>query len=126
MDVLKLELNDLKRVVLGLLKPRNVAIAACGLGASWFFHFTFKLYRLRKKYRHIPGPPSKGYESVFIRAFTMVYTSFLFQEYSASTLGIFSNFRSGLKRARFSQRFASNCKASKCGHRCGKWLSNLI
>ena len=61
MDLVKSELIELKKLILEeAKKPKNIAILVGGLGASYFAYFTAKIYFLRKKYQHIPGPPSKG------------------------------------------------------------------
>lgn len=65
MDVVKLELNEITKLVAKAFKitlkdPKNVAIAAGSLGASYFLYYTYRMYRLRKKYAHIPGPPTNG------------------------------------------------------------------
>ena len=41
-------------------KPKNVAIIVGGLAASYAVYSTVKIYLLRRKYAHIPGPPSSG------------------------------------------------------------------
>jgi hypothetical protein len=54
--------NQIKDLVFDAVKkPRNVAIAIFGLGASYFVYFTVKIYIERRKLRHLPGPPTKGY-----------------------------------------------------------------
>lgn len=30
------------------------------LFTGWFTYYTFKIYKLRQKYKHIPGPPANG------------------------------------------------------------------
>lgn len=61
MDLVKSELIQLKRLILEeAKKPKNIAIILGGLGASYFAYFTVDLYLKRKKYQHIPGPPTKS------------------------------------------------------------------
>lgn len=62
MEVLRLELNHAKSLVLNSFgKPKNMLIAVSGVGASYFVYLTIKLYRKKRRYRHIPGPPTRGY-----------------------------------------------------------------
>lgn len=39
---------------------KNVFSVLLGAGLSFFVYKTLKIYFLRKKYRHIPGPKTKG------------------------------------------------------------------
>ena len=43
-----------------LKSPKNLAILVGVLGASYAFYATFKIYLIRRKYAHIPGPPNSG------------------------------------------------------------------
>lgn len=62
MDVLKLEMHYVKSIVLSCFKkPKNLVITISSLGASAFLYATFKLYFKKRRYRHIPGPPTLGY-----------------------------------------------------------------
>lgn len=62
---MRLDLVELKKlafeVIAQIKKPKNAALVVGGLGASYFFYITLKQYLLRRKYRHIPGPPTHGY-----------------------------------------------------------------
>ena len=97
MDNLIVELNELKRIVISALsRPRNIGLAVCGLGASCFLYFTLKIYLERRKYRNIPGPPTRG----FVKAQNLqffVYISFYFmmgfKESSDFTWVIYRRFR---------------------------------
>lgn len=54
-------LNELKIHFTDELKsPKNLAIIIAGLGVSYALYATFKLYLVRRKYAHIPGPPNSG------------------------------------------------------------------
>ena len=59
---LNLDINNLK---LTAIRPRNIAILATGLGLSYCAYKSFLLYLKRRKYRHIPGPPTNGFEKAF-------------------------------------------------------------
>ena len=57
----KYYLNELKvHLIDELKKPKNVAIIVGGLAASYAVYSTYKIYILRRKYAHIPGPPCSG------------------------------------------------------------------
>ena len=54
-------INEFKvRLIDELKKPKNLAIIVAGLGASYAVYSTVKIYLLRRKYAHIPGPPNSG------------------------------------------------------------------
>lgn len=62
MSVSKFELNELKSVVLeAAKKPKNILLFTLGAGSSFLLYQVLKIYLLRRKFRHIPGPPTKGY-----------------------------------------------------------------
>ena len=42
------------------IRPIHVLEVAGGLAAGYFFYKTFSIYLERRKYRHIPGPATKG------------------------------------------------------------------
>lgn len=68
MDVLKVELNELKRMATAVISsPKNIALGLCGLGASCFVYLTVKLYLERRKFRNIPGPPANGYNQIYLK-----------------------------------------------------------
>ena len=57
----KYYLNDLKvHLIDELKKPKNIAFICLGLSASYALYSTYKIYILRRKYAHIPGPPCSG------------------------------------------------------------------
>lgn len=61
MSTLKLEISELKSVVIeGIKNPKNIALIVLGAGTSFIAYQTLKIYFLRRKFRHIPGPPTKG------------------------------------------------------------------
>lgn len=62
---LNLDINNLKLTANDSLRPRNIAILATGLGLSYCAYKTYLLYLKRRKYRHIPGPPTNGFEKAF-------------------------------------------------------------
>lgn len=49
-----------KTIMANLPQAKNVVIALSGLGASYFLYKTLKLYLKKRKFRHIPGPPTRG------------------------------------------------------------------
>ena len=62
MEVLKvINLFEIKKFLFdGLRKPKNVAVSVGALSAIYAVYITFKVYLKRRKYRHIPGPPTNG------------------------------------------------------------------
>ena len=44
-------------MVKALTTGLKVAVVSC---AGWFAYYTVSVYLKRRKYRHIPGPPTKG------------------------------------------------------------------
>lgn len=63
MQVVKeINLFEIKKFLIddGLRTTKNLAITVGTLGASYVAYITFKLYLKKRKYRHIPGPPTKG------------------------------------------------------------------
>lgn len=57
---LKQNFDEATKIALGLVTPKNVAILGAGLGFSYFVYRTIITYQVRRKYRHIPGEPTKG------------------------------------------------------------------
>lgn len=57
---LQLELKDVQKVTFELAKPKNLAIVAAGCGLTYIGYQTLVIYLRRRKYRHIPGPSTKG------------------------------------------------------------------
>lgn len=55
-----MNLKEFQARVVDLIRPKKLAIAATGLGLSYFAYKTVRLYLKRRKYRHIPGPPTRG------------------------------------------------------------------
>ena len=52
--------KEIKKITLNLTRPKNLAILTAGLGLSYVAYRTVITYLNRRKYRHIPGPPTKG------------------------------------------------------------------
>jgi hypothetical protein len=44
-----------------------------GLASSYIIYKTIRIYLIRRKYRHIPGPPTKGFTNFFI--FSLEFTT---------------------------------------------------
>lgn len=42
------------------VKPIDVLKIASGFAATFFVYKTIKIYMIRKKYKHIPGPKTNG------------------------------------------------------------------
>lgn len=40
---------------------KNILFLALGLGVSYIAYSIFQFYLKKKKYHHIPGPPTNGY-----------------------------------------------------------------
>lgn len=55
-----LDSTDAKEIALNLTRPKNLAILTAGLSLSYVAYRTVITYLNRRKYRHIPGPPTKG------------------------------------------------------------------
>ena len=49
------------------LEPILVIKLLAGVTLSYGFYKTFELYLTRRKYRHIPGPPTSGYDALIAR-----------------------------------------------------------
>ena len=61
MDSLKHAIEELKHLLdEALSKPKNVVFTAGGLGAALIAYVTLRTYLNRRRYAHIPGPPTKG------------------------------------------------------------------
>ncbi len=46
---------------ISFFKENQLLIYFNSLFAILFSYYTFYIYKLRKKYQHIPGPPAKGF-----------------------------------------------------------------
>jgi hypothetical protein len=61
MDYLKDITKELKHLLIeALAKPKNLVFTFGGLGAALIAYFALKIYFNRRRYAHIPGPPTKG------------------------------------------------------------------
>lgn len=54
------QVKDLKQLVLNLARPKYLAIISAALGIGYVTYRTTITYLNRRKYRHIPGAPTKG------------------------------------------------------------------
>ena len=63
MDTIKdlgLDIESAKKMTLSLATPKNIALATAGVGLTYISYRTLSIYLKRRKYRHIPGPSTKG------------------------------------------------------------------
>ena len=67
MNEFMFELAEMKNLLVEwIMSPKNIGITLIGIAASGFIYLTVNTYLKRKKYEHIPGPPTKGYDmSIF-------------------------------------------------------------
>ena len=56
-------LDDLQRAILDYSTPKNIFLFTLGLSTSYLLYKIVRFYLFKRKYRHIPGPPTKGYLS---------------------------------------------------------------
>lgn len=63
---IELDIKEIQKLTLELATPKNLAIVAVSLGVSYVGYKTLVIYLRRRKYRHIPGPPTKGFVSYMI------------------------------------------------------------
>lgn len=59
-NITDIGLKDIRKSIVDCLKPKNVALTTISLGFGYFAYKTVQIYLIRRKYRHIPGPPTKG------------------------------------------------------------------
>lgn len=57
---LELDIKSVQKLTLDLATPKNIAIIATSFGLAYISYRTMSVYLTRRKYRHIPGPPTKG------------------------------------------------------------------
>lgn len=63
-----LQINQLKQIKLSDVKvnvPSLIKIGAV-FGASLLLYKIFKIWLAKRKYRHIPGPPTPGFDSYIL------------------------------------------------------------
>ena len=58
--------NEIKSLAIDLARPKKLALVAAGLSLSYLGYKTVEIFLNRRKYRHIPGPPTKGLLGFFI------------------------------------------------------------
>ena len=54
-------LDDLLRAIMDYSTPKNILLFTLGLSTSYLLYKFVKFYLYKRKYRHIPGPPTNGY-----------------------------------------------------------------
>lgn len=54
-------LDDLQRAIIDYSTPKNILLFSLGLSTSYLLYKIVRFYLYKRKYRHIPGPPTKGY-----------------------------------------------------------------
>lgn len=54
-------LDDLQRAIIDYSTPKNILLFSLGLSTSYLLYKLVKFYLYKRKYRHIPGPPTNGY-----------------------------------------------------------------
>lgn len=66
-SIIKLEalkLNEsfegLQKAIIEYSTPKNALLVTLGLSTSYLLYKIFRFYLKKRKYRHIPGPPTKG------------------------------------------------------------------
>lgn len=53
---------EIKKISADFLgRSKKLAIVTSGVILSFWAYITVSIYLKRRKYRHIPGPPTKGY-----------------------------------------------------------------
>ena len=57
----QIDLTDAKSFLLKWLNLRSIGMVTLALGASFITYKTIRIYLLRRKYSHIPGPNTNGY-----------------------------------------------------------------
>lgn len=60
---LKLDVGEFQKVVWQKTTPLNVTVALATVISSYAALRAFKFYLKKRKLRHIPGPPTKGFVS---------------------------------------------------------------
>ena len=60
LDALKSNVLELERTILDKSVRKNVAIFVGGVTTSYVVYKTVRFYLKKRKYRHIPGPPTNG------------------------------------------------------------------
>jgi len=52
---------ELQKIILEKSTPKNVLITVGFLSVGFILYKTLRFVLRKRKYRHIPGPPTKGY-----------------------------------------------------------------
>lgn len=53
--------GDFQKAIIDNSTPKNILLFTLGLSTSYIVYKIVGFYLKRRKYRHIPGPPTKGY-----------------------------------------------------------------
>ncbi len=59
-EILKLNLFKLKHALIEKATPKNTLILVSVVSTGYVLFKVFKFYLKKRKYRNIPGPPTKG------------------------------------------------------------------
>lgn len=61
LDAWSSDAMKMKETIVKNSTPKNALVAFCVMGTAYVLYKTVRLYLKKRKYRHIPGPPTKGY-----------------------------------------------------------------
>ena len=59
--------DDLQKAIIDYSTPKNILLFTLGLSTSYLLYKFVGFYLYKRKYRHIPGPPTKGYFNAFYK-----------------------------------------------------------
>ena len=58
--------EDLQKAIKDYSTPKNILLFSFGLSTSYILYKLVEFYLNKRKYRHIPGPPTEGYFTHFM------------------------------------------------------------